>query len=149
MLPALTLPTRFTLAMSALLLCSSCQRYAITLNEQEIYTPPKLLSDFKVDDANLRECLRQTILDQQITTAQQLTLLGCSFAGMQSLSGLGHFPMLQTLDIRGNEINSLTPLLSLEQLQTIIIDSGSASDCISIKQLQEKGVELKGEFTCR
>jgi hypothetical protein len=96
-----------------------CAEYQITLNEQPIYTPPPLYSQYEVADEALRNCLRQTILDQRITQADQLSRLICRHAGIESLQGLETFVALEELDISHNALRDLSPLQNLPKLRLL------------------------------
>lgn len=128
---------------------AGCQGYAYSVNEQAVYTPAQLFSDFQVPDTNLSTCIRQSIADQKAIKAQQLTSLRCSHAGISSLLGIEQFPGLTQIDLRGNPINSFSPLLSLPSLREVYLESENASHCEPLNTLKEKGVKIFGQTICQ
>jgi Leucine-rich repeat (LRR) protein len=108
---------------------SGCAKYRVTLNEQPIYTPPPLYSDFEVADEALKNCLRQTIVDQNIARVEQLTQLICRHAGVRSLQGLEKFVALEKLDLSYNELRDIAPLQDLAKLQMLKLNNNPELLC--------------------
>ena len=103
-------------------MCSSdlgCHGYSYTLNNREIFSPPRLFTDYQMADRALQDCVQQAIEDQSITDAGQLKDLNCSRAGITSLAGIGTFPALARLGLDGNALTSVAPLASLKKLELL------------------------------
>lgn len=98
---------------------AGCQGYSFTLNERTLYEPPKLLTDYAIEDRALAECVQQAIEDGQITEAAGLEDLNCTRAGIRSLAGLETFSNLKRLGLDGNAIGDLAPLSGMNQLQLL------------------------------
>ncbi len=112
-------------AKIGMLLCSltlsACTGYSFSFNENTIYTPSPLLSDYKIADPALHECVQQTITDQKIVKADQLRLLNCSNAGIKALTGLGHFNQLTQLNLANNELTTVDELGKLTRLEVLVL----------------------------
>ena len=48
---------------------AGCTGYAVSLNDNPIYNPPTLFSDYQIADSALQECVQQSIEDQSVTEA--------------------------------------------------------------------------------
>lgn len=142
--------------------------YSVSVNDNVVYTPEPLFTDYQIADNNLRQCIAQTIEDRKVTRAQQLTRLNCSSAGITSLAGLEHFRALEELNLasnklttvapldrlgnlkvlvlRENQLNSAAPLLSLLKLTQLDLEQNPALDCSDVNQLAENMKEVKGEI---
>ncbi len=138
----------FLMIFAAAMGTGGCSQYAFTINDQEIYAPPPLFSDYKITDPNLRECVKQTILDNNITSADQLTQLGCSSAGIETIEGLNQFTKLSLVDLRNNPIEDLSPLLLCDDLEKVLLKPNSVADCATVSALRKKGVEIDN-IRCR
>lgn len=107
------------------LLCSitlsACTGYSFSFNENTVYTPPSLFSDYKIADQALRNCVEQTIKDQEVVKADQLTLLNCSSAGIEDLTGLGRFNQLTLLNLANNELTTLEELDKVTRLEELVL----------------------------
>lgn len=125
--PALLRATRF-IGLFITLLVAGCADYAVTFNERTLYTPPALLRDFSLDDGALRECVTQHIVDSEITSAEALTLLDCSRAGISDLAGLELFTGLTRVRLSGNAIEDVTPLAAATGLEILLLDNNRVSD---------------------
>lgn len=123
---------------------SACQSYPVTLNGARLNSKP-LLSGFKLADKHLSACVNEHIFDQRITKPEQLTELNCAQRSIRSLQGLEFFPHLLSLRLQNNPLDSLKPLLALNNLERLEVSDDTA-DCSSLDQFRQKGVKIKG--TC-
>lgn len=130
--------------LTAAVLTSSCSRYAVTLNNQPLYTPPPLLRNLQVTDPALQNCLTQTITDKNITRAEQLDRLSCSYGGIESLEGISQFTALRQLDISFNPLNDVSPLFGLTELKQLDIEGVDHIECSQVQRLVERGVKVMG-----
>ena len=137
-----------TALVAALMLASlaGCDRYRVTLNDQVISEPPKLLSTVEVVDPLLASCLEQTIQDQQIHTTADLKVLVCTHAGITSLQGIEAFSSIETINLAQNNLTSIAPLVFLGQLKSVNLQENPQLNCdeiLKLKQhLPEQGVLL-------
>jgi Leucine-rich repeat (LRR) protein len=108
----------------------------MTLNDNVLYTPAPLFQDYQLEDRNLAECVQQTIEDKNITKAQQLNSLSCSYAGINSLVGLDQFPDIKELQLANNHIRNIETLGLLIRLEKISLAN---NQLISVHTLTELG----------
>lgn len=149
-------------------LLSGCKNYSISLNDNTLYTPAGIYKDFQIADAALRDCVTQTLFDEKITRAEDLTRLNCSNAGVKSLEGLGKFfalteinlsenalvnidelgklGRLEILLLNKNAIQSTAPLLTLLHLRKLDLSSNPIQDCDNLQQIKKNLAYNKTEF---
>lgn len=159
----------FTLPILSLAIAGlvSCKNYSLSVNDNLVYTPPSLLTQFTIADERLRTCVEQTILDKHISKAEDLKQLNCSSAGITSLAGLetftaieqlnlsennltsaaqlSHLTRLSQLSLRKNNLTSAEPLLHLLHLKILDIAENKNLSCGDLQQLI--GNFHKGELT--
>lgn len=131
------------LAVATILGITGCEGYTYTLNEQPIFSTPEttLFSDYSLSDSSLKSCTEQAIFDQSVTQPNQLTHLNCSNAGIAKLDGLEIFSGLTHINLNGNKLKKIKPLLHLSKLQVVALEANNHLDCSEGKQLTNK---LKG-----
>ena len=136
-----TIPTLLT--VTTLICLTGCEGYTYTLNEQPIFSTPEttLFSDYSLSDSSLQSCTEQAILDQSVTQPDQLTYLNCSNAGISNLDGLEIFTGLTHINLNGNKLTKIKPLLRLPKLQVTALEANNRLDCNQGTQLTSK---LKG-----
>lgn len=157
--------TRLTTLLAALaVVVAGCQGYSYTVNNREVFAPPRLFSDFQLADRALQDCVQQAIEDQTITEPSQLKDLNCSKAGIGNLAGIGIFPALVRLGLDGNALTSVAPLAALRQLdllqlrdnrlsgfepalcgkpgRKLALAGNTAFPCEDLERLRSCGVEL-------
>ena len=125
------------LLILSLIIISSCNGYQLTFNNQPIYTPPKVYSDFDVKDQALQNCLAQTISDQAITDIRNLRSLNCSHAGIENLEGLTHFKWLEIINLSENKLRDIKPLVFLGQLQKVDLRGNNSLPCNDLDALEK------------
>lgn len=138
--------------------------YAVSVNDNIVYTPPSIFNDYRIADKNLANCVQQTIVDREVTSARDLKRLDCSNAGISSLAGLEIFigieelnlaennirtldelkqlAQLRVLIVSDNSLNSIAPLLSLLKLQSLDVAGNTRLACEDIAQLEQNWTEL-------
>lgn len=137
----------FILFMFAL---SGCNRYQVTLNNNEIYSPPPLYTKFELTDDALNTCVQQTIADQQVHSVKQLEALRCSNAGIRSLAGLEHFAWLKRLDLSANAIVDGAALGALTRLQYLDITGNPQLKCADLPKADTlSDTEILAPAHCR
>jgi Leucine-rich repeat (LRR) protein len=148
--PALLRTALFTALLDALLL-AGCADYAVTFNDRTLYTPPALYRDFSLDDEALRECVTQHIVDGEITSAEALTLLDCSQAGIGNLAGLELFTGLTRVRLSGNAIEDVTPLAAATGLEILLLANNRISDptpLFALEALERLDLSGNDRLTC-
>ena len=103
------------------LLTIGCKNYSVSVNENIVYTPPSLFKDYQLADSQLRDCVEQTIVDLHITSAEGLTRLNCSNAGIKSLAGLDKFFALKELNLADNQLADINEIGKLGRLEKLVL----------------------------
>lgn len=119
---------------------SGCGSYAFTLNEQSVYTPPPLFNAYDISDSNLHNCVQQTIADRRIRDAGAVTLLECTYGGIETLEGLEVFAGLKQLNLAHNLLDKIDPLLQLPALERVKLTGNPKLECTDLSTLTERGV---------
>ncbi|WP_052094627.1 leucine-rich repeat domain-containing protein [Pseudohaliea rubra] len=143
-------PHRFALLFAALL-TAGCADYAVTFNDRTLYTPPALFSDFSLADEALRECVIQHIIDQEVTSADELTLLDCSQAGITDLTRLEVFTGLTRVRLSGNAIEDVTPLTAATGLEILLLANNRIDDpapLFALDALERLDLSGNDRMTC-
>lgn len=122
------------------LFCTGCERYVYSVNDNEIYTPPPAFIENTFSDAPLRQCVTRHFSNQKLSQADQLTRLSCRDAGIQSIDGLQTLTRLQSIDLAGNGITRLEPLMALPALKNVNLLNNALLDCAEVKRMAETGV---------
>lgn len=136
---------RMLLGLGMGLALSACQHYDFSVNERVVYSPRPLLTDFRIPDPALRDCVEQTINDNRISSLGQLQELACSGANIKSLEGLGHFSSLTRVDLAGNAITDIGELRVLLELRAVLLDDNRIEDASPLYRLPELSiVSLEG-----
>lgn len=147
---------------------TSCKNYSVSLNDRTIYTPAGVFKDYVIADTALANCVTQTIYDQHITKAEDLTQLNCSEAGISNLDGLDKFFALEELNLASNKINNIEALNKLGRLEILLLQNNKITrvqallnllhlqqlnladnpitDCKNLQQLASNLQENKAEF---
>jgi Leucine-rich repeat (LRR) protein len=119
----------------AFLLLGACNGYDVKVNDKVVYSPTPLFSEFATPDPGLKSCLEQAINDGVITTAEQLTALDCSFAGIENLDGLAAFTSLKTLRLSANKLRNLMELSRIITLEEVFLDDNQIVDPVPLYKL--------------
>ena len=117
---------------------TGCNNYTYTLNEQPIFSPPHLFTDYKVSDPALNNCIKQAIIDNQVTRSNQLIQLNCSNAGIEKLAGLEIFTGLSRINLNQNSLVEIKPLLFLQHLVVVNLDKNDQLYCADAQLLAKQ-----------
>jgi len=159
----------YSLIILASVVASGCKNYSFSVNDKTIYTPAGIFKNYQIADAALADCVAQTIIDLNITRAEDLTRLNCAHAGIKSLKGLDKFFALTDLNLSENQIQDIShlnklgrleilllqknkishtePLLNLLHLRQVNLSDNSVKDCKNLQQLQMNLRDNKTQFT--
>ncbi len=127
---------KILLSIITILALLSCERYQLTLNEREIYTPAILFSDFQILDPALRTCVTQAISDQKISKPEDLKLLNCSYAAIIQLDGLERFTKIETVNFSNNKLADIKPLMFFGDLKRLDLRGNSGLSCKDLRSLE-------------
>jgi len=118
-----------TLLTLSFFVLNGCEGYLYTFNEQPVFDPPTLFTDYNIPDPALKACVAQAILDQNVTRANLLTNLNCSSAGIAELKGLEIFTGLTHINLDQNNLVEIKPLLFLPYPQLIDLEGNDQLFC--------------------
>jgi Leucine-rich repeat (LRR) protein len=119
----------------AAILLTACADYDVKINNNVIYTPPKLLTKMRVADRALNDCMQQTVKDMKITAIEQLTNLACTNAGIETLAGLERFYKLEILIMNDNSIADISLLNELSALKTLALANNKITNVSRLSDL--------------
>lgn len=122
-------------ALCAVVLLTSCADYEFKFNENTVYTPEPLFSDYALQDPQLKGCVQQTIQDQRVTKAEDLQVLVCTSAGINSVAGLEVFGGLKQLNLAHNLVDNLKPLTKLPELTRLDISDNAIKNVAPLMEL--------------
>jgi internalin A len=132
----------------AAILLTGCAGYDVIINNNVIYTPPKLLTKMEVADRALNDCMQQTVKDMKITAIEQLTNLACTNAGIETLAGLERFYKLEVLIMNDNSIADIGLLNELSALKTVALANNKITNVSRLSDLSYlQTVNLAGNST--
>ena len=138
------------LAVSALLI-TGCAQYQLTFNETVVREARTLFTDFTTNDRNLRACIDQHIKDQNISSANQLTTLSCTHAGIKTLQGLAMFRNLTHVNLSHNQLTSITELAKLGRIKVLLLNNNelhAAPELLTLPALEELNVLDNPNLRC-
>jgi len=115
---------------------ANCSRYSFRLNDNLLYTPPQVYLVDHVADVSLRNCIQQHIEDQGLKAPEQLQQLICSNAGISNLEGLDRFSRIQQLDLGDNQLNEVSTLFMLANLEYIDLSGNDLIGCEEVNRLK-------------
>jgi len=134
-----------------LLALGACADYSFHINEQPIYTPPSLFTDYRLADQALHQCVEQTIQDHKVTAPEQLNRLNCSSAGIESLAGLERFRDIRELNLASNRLTDVEPLTRLARLEVLILRENhlqSAAPLLNLVRLTQIDLSDNPDLLC-
>jgi hypothetical protein len=134
------------------LLTTGCKNYSVSVNENVVYTPPSIFKDYQVADAQLRDCVEQTIIDLQITNAEDLTRLNCSNAGIKSLAGLAKFFALKELNLADNQLADISEIGHLGRLEKLVLTNNNIKNpapLLHLLHLTQLHIDINPQMTCK
>lgn len=132
-------------------LVSGCKNYSVSVNENVVYTPPSLFKDYQLADSKLRDCVEQTVVDLNITQAEDLTRLNCSNAGIKSLTGLDKFFALKELNLADNLLADISEIGKLGRLEKLVLTNNrikNPAPLLHLLHLTQLQVGDNPEMTC-
>lgn len=127
----------FFLFSALLLLLSACSDYSLTVNEQVVYTPPRIFTDFRLQDLELQRCVDQSIVEGGITAAKQLERLQCPGKAIVSVEGLELFSELKVLGLEHNALTDITSLGQLTKLEQLNLADNALVDVSALQTLNK------------
>lgn len=140
--------TAFFITLLALFACSD---YSLIINDQRVYDPPGIFTNFRVSDMGLQRCIDQTIKEGSLTATKQVLKLQCPQKDISSLEGIELFNELRILGLEGNKLKSIDNLQALEQLEQLNLADNQLVDVAvlhRLTQLQYLNLGGNNELDC-
>jgi hypothetical protein len=137
--------------LATCLLTAGCKNYSVSVNENVVYTPPSLFKDYQLADTQLRDCVEQTIVDLNITSAENFTRLNCSNAGIKSLVGLDKFFALKELNLADNLLADINEIGKLGRLEKLVLTNNKIKDpapLLHLLHLTQLHMDDNPQMTC-
>ncbi|MGV8834633.1 leucine-rich repeat domain-containing protein [Cellvibrio sp.] len=134
------------------LLTAGCKNYSVSVNENVVYTPPSIFKDYQITDAKLRDCVEQTIYDLHITSAEDLTRLNCSNAGIKSLDGLDKFFALKELNLADNQLADISEIEQLGRIEKLVLTNNTIKNpapLLHLLHLTQLHLAKNPQMTCK
>ena len=132
-------------------LLPACASYDLTLNDKLIIRSQHLFTDYQIEDRSLSRCIKQAIVDNNISQAYELEHLNCSHAGIASLNGLEGFPHLRRARLSHNEIRDIDNIRTLHKLEVLQISNNHIINplpALNLLQLRELDVSHNPNLKC-
>lgn len=134
------------------LLVSGCKNYSVSVNENVVYTPASIFKDYQLADAQLHDCVEQTIYDLHITSAEELTRLNCSNAGITSLVGIDKFFVLKELNLADNQLADISEIGQLGRLEKLVLSNNKINNpapLLNLLHLAQLHLDQNPQMTCK
>lgn len=134
------------------LLTAGCKNYSVSVNENVVYTPPSIFKDYQIADAQLHDCVEQTIYDLHITSAEDLTRLNCSNAGIKSLAGLDKFFALKELNLADNQLADISEIGQLGRMEKLVLTNNTIKNpapLLHLLHLTQLHLANNPQMTCK
>lgn len=116
------------LLLVAALLASCSQPLTVAVNNQAVYDPSGRLITPDSIAADLQGCINYAIGQQDLQSADQLTVLSCANAEIRALDNIGRLQQLRFLDLGNNSITNITPLEELKLLGGLNLGNNQITD---------------------
>ena len=52
-----------------------CNRYDVKINENTVYSPKKLFTNYSIEDRGLNDCVQQTIIEDNVRSKKQASAI--------------------------------------------------------------------------
>lgn len=140
--------------MLTTLLLSACSfnPYAISVNDNVLYSPSGIIVEEIVDDPGLQGCINAYLNDNPDASLETISQLSCTDSGISSLIGLNNIPNLNLLDVSNNRITDLSPVIYLTNLRVLRIANNSIRNINTLSNLSLLNfIDLSGNdlISCR
>lgn len=130
----------------------SFKPYAISVNDNLVYSPSGIIVEEIFADAGLQACVNNYLNNNPDSSLQTITQLTCTDSGITSLIGIRNLPELTMLDVSDNNITDLSPIIYLEKLRLLRIANNSIRSVASLNGLNLLNfIDLSGnsQIPCR
>lgn len=163
------LPLLMATLMATLAACG--QNYSISVNDRALFDPTGRLPTGEVADASLQGCINFALIQQDLQSATELSVLSCPGSEIRSLEAIAvlarvrfldlgnngisnvtpleDLPFLSALNLSGNAITDAGPLLNIENLVSLNLQGNDGIPCAQVADLRERlGENLQAPDGC-
>lgn len=108
------------------------------------------IADVSLGDPVLQQCIADAAASGNLVEVIELTTLTC--AGVSDADGLDIFSALTSLNLTGNSLTTLQPLLQFENLQFLDLSGNPSLPCEEVDALAQRlmeGTDLLADDTCQ
>lgn len=123
----------------------ACQSLPVTINGNTLNSAP-LMSVNTIEDKHLAACVNEHVFDHKVSKPADLKQLNCSQRSIHTLNGLEIFTKLQKINLAGNPVESLKPLIAITSLEEVILGDWFAH-CAEVAALHARGIKVNS--ACR
>lgn len=109
--------------------------YAISVNNNVLYSPSGNIIEEVVEDPALQGCINNYLNSNPDIELSEISQLSCTDAGIISLIGLNNLPSLSLLDLSNNNIVDLSPVIYLENLRVLRIANNSIRNISTLSNM--------------
>ncbi len=97
-----------------------------------------------IEDENLKACIKETAMTQNLDSLQDLTTLKCVNKSIETVNGIKILNKLTKLNLKSNKISSISRLYDSKfpNLETINVLNNPSLFCRNIKRLKENNPNL-------
>lgn len=111
--------SKIGLTLAILILLTGCSRqFAFSVNNNVLYDP-RPNSYVIVEDPGLQSCINLALQQQGGGDPATIRILTCPYLEIASLTGIFVLENLQYLDLSGNQVENVDPLVRLRRLSSI------------------------------
>jgi len=145
---------KLTYSLFTLLILTACSinPYAISVNNNVLYSPSGKIIDKVIEDPGLQACINNYLNENPDVMLENISQLSCTDAEISSLIGLNNMPNLSLLDVSNNKIVDLSPVMFLENLRVLRIANNSIRNVSTLSELSLLNfIDLSGndQIPCR
>ena len=120
--------SRLCLIVLATISSQCAQQFTVSVNNQAVFDPTGRLLNQQVLDSSLQGCINLAVHQQDMNSANELTVLSCANSQVAALENIEQLSQLRFLDLANNSISNLTPLEQLSQLAGLNLTNNVITD---------------------
>jgi len=124
--------SKFGLALAIIVLMTGCSRqFAFSINNNTLYDP-RPRNFVIVEDPGLQSCINLAMQQEGGSDPETIRILTCPYLEIVSLTGIFVLDNLRYLDLSGNQVENLDPLLRLRRLSSVNAPDNNLKDISGI-----------------
>ena len=116
------------LLVPAAVLGACGQNYSVSVNDRAVFDPTGRLPTGEVADPSLQGCINFALVQQDVQSAAELSVLSCPGSEIRSLETITVLEQVRFLDLGDNGISNVTPLEDLPLLSAVNLSNNAITD---------------------